>query len=141
MPKQPQWQPISRLPSMAQHIDGWLESVQEQYQTLLPAKTKPHVLDDYTINRVKKVFTEQQNDLWLWDEQLSRWKSGNLTEAQRTEIERLQRQMKKIREQITDILALADDLAKGTIEKVMAKSDAELGLEFLLNPEKFRRDR
>ena len=139
MPKQPQWQPITMLPSMATHIDGWLESVQEQHQTLLPAKARPHALDDFTINRVKKVFTEQQNDLWLWDEQLKRWQSGSLTEAQRTEIERLQRQMKKIRDQITDILALADDLAKGTIEKVLSKSDAELGLEFLLNPEKFRR--
>ena len=46
--------------------------------------------------------------------------------------------MKKLREQITAILALADELAKGTIEKVLSKSDAELGLEFLLNPEKFR---
>jgi hypothetical protein len=35
-------------------------------------------------------------------------------------------------------LELADDLAKGTIEKVMAKSNAELGIEALLNPEKFR---
>ena len=140
MPKQtPQWQPISRLPSMVTHIDGWLQSVQEQYQTLLPAKAKPHVLDDYTINRVKKVFTEQQNDLWLWDEQLKRWGAGRLTEIQRREVERLQGQMKKIREQVTVILELADDLSKGTIEKVMAKSDAELGMEFLLNPEKFRR--
>jgi hypothetical protein len=32
-----------------------------------------------------------------------------------------------------------DELAKGTIEKVLSKSDAELGLEFLLNPEKFRK--
>ena len=41
--------------------------------------------------------------------------------------------MKKLREQITAILALADDLAKGTIENVMAKSDGELGFESLLN--------
>src|SRR2546430_17585264 len=98
MPKQPQWQPITMLPSMATHIDGWLESVQEQYQTLLPAKVRPHALDDYTVNRVKKVFTEQQNDMWLWDEQLKRWKSGNLTETQRKEVERLQGQMGKLRE-------------------------------------------
>jgi len=97
------------------------------------------LLDDYTVNRVKKVFTDQQKDLWLFEEQLTRWKSGKLTGEQRVEIERLVGQMKKLREQITMILALADQLGKGTIEKVMAKSDAELGLEFLLNPEKFRR--
>jgi polyphosphate kinase 2 (PPK2 family) len=140
MPKQqqPQWQPISMLPTIATHIDGMLEAAQEQYQTLLPAKARPHALDDYTVNRVKKVFTTQQNDLWLFDEQLKRWQSNQPTAQKQTEVERLQRQMKKLREQITVILELADDLSKGTIEKVMAKSDAELGLEFLLNPEKFR---
>ena len=126
------------LPTIATHIDGMLEAAQEQYQTLLPAKARPHALDDYTVNRVIKVFTEQQSDLWLFDEQLKRWSKTTLSAQQRKEVERLQGQMKKLREQIMAILALADELAKGTIEKVMAKSDAELGLEFLLNPEKFR---
>jgi hypothetical protein len=120
------------LPTIATHIDGMLEAAQEQYETLLPAKAKPHVLDDYTVNRVKKVFTTQQNDLWLFDEQLTRWSKGTLSAQQRTEVERLVGQMKKLREQITTILELADDLGKGTIEKVLGKSDAELGLEFLL---------
>jgi len=133
MPKQePQWQPISMLPTIATHIDGMLEAAQEQYETLLPAKAKPHVLDDYTVNRVKEVFTTQQNDLWLFEEQLTRWSKNQLTAQQRTEVERLQGQMKKLREQVTTILELADDLSKGTIEKVMGKSDAELGFEFLL---------
>jgi len=133
MPKapQPQWQPISMLPTIATHIDGMLEAAQEQYQTLLPAKAKPHVLDDYTVNRVKKVFVEQQKDLWLFDEQLTRWSKNQLSAHQRKEVDRLAGQMKKLREQITVILELADDLGKGTIEKVMSKSDAELGLEFL----------
>jgi hypothetical protein len=135
---QPQWQPISMLPTIATHIDGTLEAAQEQYETLLPAKARPHALDDYTVNRVKKVFTEQKNDLWLFEEQLKRWQSNQLTGEQRKEVERLQGQMKKLREQVKTILDLADDLSKGTIEKVMAKSDAELGLEFLLNPEKFK---
>lgn len=134
MPKQPQpqWQPISMLSTIATHIDGMLEAAQEQYETLLPAKAKPHVLDDYTVNRVKEVFTTQQNDLWLFDEQLKRWQSNQLSAQQRKEVERLVGQMRKLREQVTAILELADDLGKGTIEKVLGKSDAELGLEFLL---------
>jgi len=129
----PQWHPISMLPTIATHIDGMLKAAQEQYQTLLPAKAKPHVLDDYTVNHVKKVFTEQQNDLWLFDEQLTRWKSNQLTGEQRTEVERLVGQMKKLREQVAVILALADDLGQGTIEKVLGKSDGDLGFESLLN--------
>ena len=137
--QQPQWQPISKLSLVAHHIDGMLSAAQEQYQTLLPAKARPHALDDFTVNHVKKVFTDQQKDLWLWDEQLARWSKNQLTTDQRKEVERLVRQMLKLREQVTVILDLADQLGKGTIEKVMAKSDAELGLEFLLNPDNFRR--
>lgn len=69
----PQWQPIERLALIAHHIDGMLESAQEQYETLQLAQPKPFVLDDYTVGRVIDVFTVQQNDLWLFDEQLHRW--------------------------------------------------------------------
>jgi hypothetical protein len=131
--QQPQWQPISKLPSLATHINGMLEAAQEQYQTLLPAKARPHALDDYTVNRVIKVFTTQQKDLWLFDEQLNRWSNNQIPTQQRKEVEHLQGQMKKLREQIKAILELVDALSKLTIEKVMAKSDTELGLEFRLN--------
>jgi len=137
--QQPQWQPLSKLPLIAHHIDGMLSSAQEQYQTLLPAKAKPHILDDFTVNRVKKVFTTQQKDLWLFEEQLTRWSKNQLTPEQRKEVERLAVQMLKLREQVVVILDLADQLGKGTTQKVMAKSDAELGRAFLLNPNKFRR--
>ena len=40
--------------------------------------------------------------------------------------------MKRLREVITSILPLADEVKERTIEKVMAKSDVELGLEFLM---------
>jgi hypothetical protein len=41
-------------------------------------------------------------------------------------------QVLAIRERITAILALAEELKKGTIESVLAKSDLDLGLEALL---------
>ncbi len=129
----PQWQPIERLPLLATHIDGMLESATEQYETLQLAKPKPFVLDDYTVGRVIKVFTTQQGDLWLFDEQLRRWERGPLTNAQRQEVERLAGQMLQLHEVISAILRLAEQLQKHTIEKVLAKSDAELGLEMLLN--------
>jgi hypothetical protein len=131
-PQQPQWQPIEMLWTLALHIDGMLESSQEQYETLLEAKPKPHVLDDYTVNRVIKAFTTQIADLWLFDEQLSRWQTSTLTPEQRQEVERLVEQMRRLREVDNQVLTLAKELSKGTIEKVMSKSDAELGLEFLM---------
>jgi len=132
MPQQPQWQPISQLTLIASHIDGMLEAAQEQYETLQPARAKPHVLDNYTVGRVTEVFTAQKNDLWLFEEQLKRWTTQSLTPRQRQEVQRLTGQMSKLRQVITDILALADELKKETIEQVLGKSDEELGLEVLL---------
>jgi len=129
---QPQWQPITQLALIARHIDGMVESASEQYANLLQARPKPYVLDDYTVGRVREVFTTQQNDLWLFDEQLKRWKAGQLSTVQRKEVERLVGQMTKLRQVIDSILNLADELQEGTIEKQLAKSDEQLGLEFLL---------
>lgn len=149
MPDQPtpQWQPIAKLPSLAQHIDGWRAAVEEQYDTLQPARDRPYSLDDYTVGRVIQVFTTQRDDLWLFDEQVRRWRSGPLTPAQQREVERLMRQMRFIRQTITAVLALADDLKEETIEKLLAKSDLEVGIETLQrwgqmgNPDGSKRDK
>ena len=134
MPKKPtpRWQPISQLPLLAVAIDGMLESAEETYQSLQQARPKPHVLDDYTVGRVIKVHTAQQNDLGLYDEQLQRWKKQTLTDTQRQEVDRLTVQVGRLRQVITAILTLADELKAGTIEQVLGKSDVEVGLEFLL---------
>ncbi len=127
----PQWQPSSEIFLVGTMIDGMLRGAQEQYQTLLEARPKPHVLDDFTVGRVVDVFTEQRDGLWLWDEQLKRWATEPLRTLRRREVERLQGQMDVLHTVIDDILALADELGRGTIETVLAKGDMELGLEML----------
>jgi hypothetical protein len=128
----PQWQPIDKLQVIAYAIDGMLESAEEQYPTLEEARPRPHMLDDYTVSRVIEVYTEQRDDLWLYEEQLRHWQGGTLTAAQRREVERLTGQLGRLREVIDTILALMDELKGGTIEKMMAKSDLEVGLEMLM---------
>jgi len=130
--QQPQWQPLSMLPTLGPYIDGMLEADQEQYATLLEAKPKPYVLDHATVDRVIHMFTTQRDELVLFDEQLRRWERMNPTEEQRTEITRLKQQMAALHQVKTDVLTLAQELKKGTIENVLAMSDAELGLRFLL---------
>ncbi len=116
---------------IAAHIDGMLQADREQYETLLEAKPKPHVLDDSTVNRVIAAFTTQRNDFGLFDQQLQRWAALSLSDQQRREVERLVEQMRLLRENNEQVLTLARELSKGTIDKVMAKSDMELGLEML----------
>src|SRR5258708_10511322 len=57
MAEQPHWHPIAMLATIARHIDGMVEADQEQLATLQEARTKPYVLDDYTVTRVKRAFT------------------------------------------------------------------------------------
>lgn len=132
MPQSPQYRPLSFLSSLATHIAGMLQSDEEQYQTLLQAKDKPHVLDDFTVNRVIQVFSDAKQDLPLFDEQLRRWGSEKVTAAQRQEIIRLKLQMQKIHTVVDNVLALASELGKGTIEKQLAKSDEQMGMEALM---------
>jgi len=127
----PQWQPIGKLPVITYAIDGMLESAEEQYPTLEEARPRPHMLDDYTVGRVVEVYTEQRDDLWLYEEQLRRWSVQALTAAQRREVERLTGQLGRLRAVIDTILALMDELKGGTIEQMLAKSDLEVGLEML----------
>ena len=129
----PNWQPIENLDLIAEHIDGMLEADQEHYETLLEARVRPHVLDDYTVNRIVKVYTTQQDDLGVFDEQLKRWtaQASKYTSAQNQEVGRLVEQMAQVHHIVTSILELAAEIKKGTIETVLAKSDFELGLEAL----------
>ena len=79
------------------------------------------------------VFTIQQEELWLFDEQLRQRKTAKPTSGQRREVGRLAGRMQRLHEVITAILRLADELKKYAIAKVLVKSDAELGIETLLS--------
>ena len=80
---QPRWQPISMLPVIAQLIDDTLASAEEQHATLQEVLCWPHVLDDATVSRTRRVYTETADDIWLYEEQLAHWKRTDLTVAQR----------------------------------------------------------
>ncbi len=125
----PHWQPLSFLPNLAEMVDGMLESAEEVSHSLQQAQERPHVLDDDTVGRVKEVHTTQRNDLWLYEEQLAQWQQAAPTPAQETEITRLQQQLDRLKGVLSACLALTDELAEGTIEKVMGKSDIELAMD------------
>jgi len=115
-----------------------LESTQNVYGSLQQARSRPHVMDDYTIGPVREVHGAQLDDLGLYEEQLSRWQTPRPTETQQQEITRLNRQLTELRQVLTDTLALADEMKDGTIEKMMAKDDFELGLEFLMGKHRLK---
>jgi hypothetical protein len=140
VPDEPQpkihWQPISALPLIASMIDGLLDEVEKQNENLQACRSKPHVLDNHTVNRVVQVYTAQSGDVELYEEQLARWKRLNLTPSQLQQVNRLAEQIPTIKARITAILALAEELKGGTIDTILAKSDFEPGLEWLLGKRK-----
>ena len=128
----PNWQPISALPTLASMIDGMLESAEDVSRNLQQAQPYGrHVLDDHTVGRIKQVYTTQLDDLWIYKEQVARWKQASPTPAQHKELERLTTQLETLRLVLTSTLALAEKLQEATIEKILQKSDVDVGLEFL----------
>ena len=120
------------LATIASLIDGGLVDAREHYATLLKARPKPYVLDDATIAHTRRVNGEGLEWCDVYDRQPRRWSSERVTDAQRCEVARLQGVAVQLRLVLTMILELADELGEGTIERQLAKSDLELGLEQLL---------
>lgn len=61
MHEQPQCHPISAFPMLADLLDQQLEEVHTVLDALRQARSKPHVMDDYTIGRVIDSYTEQRD--------------------------------------------------------------------------------
>ncbi len=128
----PRFHPITALPMIAEAIDGMLSDAETQWPNLDVARDKPYVLDDATIERVIRCYSEQCTYVPIYKEQLARWAKLDLTGEQRAKVKRSQGQINDLDRILSDILDLAQELKQNTIEKVLAKDDAEVALDVLL---------
>ena len=64
------WQSISKMPLIASMIDGALSDTRDHIETL--TKTRTHVLDDATIDRVHN---EQLEFVDIYTQQIRRWRT------------------------------------------------------------------
>jgi hypothetical protein len=134
MPKanQVNWQPNSQMPLISSMIDTALNDTREHLGTLSKAKDRPHVLDDATIDRVEQVHTEQMEFVDIYTQQISRWRTEKPSASQARELDRMEAQNQQLRGVTADVLVLARELRKGTIERVLGMSDFELGIRAVL---------
>jgi hypothetical protein len=65
----------------------------------------------------------------IYAEQIQRWRTQGPSAAQTRELDRLEEQNRHLRAVTTDVLALAQELRTGTIDRIMAMSDLEVGLQ------------
>ena len=126
------WQPISQMPLIASMIDGALDDTRAHIKTLTGARTRPHVLDDATVDRIDQVHTEQLEFVDIYARQIGRWRTEKPSADQTHELDRMEEQNRQLRAVTVDALALARELRKDTIERVLEMSDVELGLQALL---------
>ena len=117
----PEWQPIERLPLIAEMIDGYLADAQEQEQTLREAKQRPHVFDDALVDRIDKVSRRARDDgpVRAAAAPLAQLGPHRRSEAGR----RPTRGPGAVPAPRTHpILALAAEIRQGTIDRVMDKA-------------------
>jgi hypothetical protein len=126
------WQPLGMIPVFADLIDGMVDESTTQIGLFTEALGKPHVMDDATIDRALRLYGERVHFLEIYCEQFRRWRMENPDAKQRREIDRLETQTSRLLQMNARILSLAAEIRKGTIDRVLEKDDAELGLEFLL---------
>jgi hypothetical protein len=123
---------LGMLDALTAHVEQSVTMVREKRANLEKARVTPGVLDDATVARVKRVFGKTAEDAEMFAEQGRQWAAEGITPAQRDQVECYAALVVELQHETTAILALADELAKGAIETVLAKSDIELGIEAFL---------
>lgn len=127
------WYGFDMIPAYITLSEKQLPRSKEQLRLLKACENKPHVLDDYTVDRIIQVYTGQNETLWIPVEQCRKWREQSPNEEQLSDIIQVENSFKNLRSVNDQILALAYCLKKNTIDSVLRKSDIEIALDFLGN--------
>ena len=84
------------------------------------------------MDRIDQVHTEQLEFVNIYAQQIGRWRTEKPSVDQMRELDRMEEQNRRLRAVTVDVLALARELRKGTVERVLGMNDVELGLQALL---------
>lgn len=131
MNEEPDLQPIGMLPTIAELINGQYADSLEFVTIAREARARPHMMDDSSVDHMERVYNERVEWIEVYRAQLAYWRSGSLTAAQRGEVDRLVGVVDADSAIVDEILKSAAVIRAGTIERIMAKSDSELGLDAL----------
>lgn len=125
------WYPIEQLSMFETLIAEEIEATEESYANFLQVKDKPHVLDDSTIDRAIRLYTERIEFIDHYERQFARWRAERLTPFQQGRLDALAFKTRYHRNKVEELLSLIKKNSKGTINKIMEMSDLELALKVL----------
>ncbi|MBL7110261.1 MAG: hypothetical protein ISS11_08490 [Candidatus Marinimicrobia bacterium] len=123
--------PISYLPMISDLTYGELEEAENMLSYMLEAKERPSSLDDHTIDRVIRLYSEKIDMVPVYKAQLEYWKNDKSNSSHFTAIDDLYTKTEDLYEISMEILGLAKEISKHTIDKIMAMSDEELAIRTL----------
>ena len=122
--------PVAHWAMFAQLLEGHVEDAQSLYASLESARARPHALDDATLDRVEQQCPVMERETiagYAW--QFAQWERSALTPAERAGLERMRQLLSDYELRSARVLAVVAELRTGTIDRVLAKSDLELGIE------------
>ena len=108
-----------------------LQDTEKMFPLFRQAQEQPWVLDDVTVERSIKLYTERLEILADYEEQIERWRKGTLTPHQQQAIDKLAHQTAKAKREVTQLLALANEIKKNTIDQILARDDVVLAFDVL----------
>lgn len=126
------WYPISRIGYFTDLVQEGIDVTRGQIELFTPALDEPYRLDDATVNRAIEVYEHQRADQVLFRNQADRWASEAGTAAEKAALATYVATLDELDRLTADVLGMCTTLSGQTIEKLMAKSDTEVGLEALM---------
>jgi hypothetical protein len=124
--------PISKLSFFVRHTCEWKREVRENAATIKEGLSRPGQLRDSDVARIKRVYTQQQEDLALFEAQSARWSAlPGISGSRRAALAELDDNLAELRRLNARVLDIAALLARATLEQQMGASDLEWGISAL----------
>ena len=120
MKRKPLDRPIEYLDVFENALNGDLSQASNQYETLLPMKDRPAVLNDEIIDRIIRLHEEKNEFIDNYRRQFKLWRKEKITFAQSATLDNLERKLPQLKEVNDKVLELAYQIRPYTIEKIMA---------------------
>ena len=124
-------QPLSMLPMLTAMVEEARADSTDQLATFRAAQERPYSLDNATIAHAERVYSEQGQFLGIYAEQCRRWQQSTSSPRQQQALSHLASVVAQATAINIAILALLPELKDFTIERLLQKTDLELGIEAL----------
>lgn len=125
------WYPTSQIGFFTAHVREGIGVTRGQIELFGPALAQPYRLDDATVNRAIEVYEHQQADQVLFRNQATRWAREIATAAEKTALADYVAALDELDKLTDEVLGICAKLSAQTIEKLLAMSDEEAGLDAL----------